>query len=144
MASLQHINTITFKLSIVGYMIKTVIFIILSYVITFIVDLTPDDHLNEFDLESGYYKKTIIPKLSLKNLKVPSVSNEDIVLRTSNGMLVDMPLKNVRDEIKMEQQYKTKKLDPNSDVGLLKQSLSFYEVASYFLGNDKNDKSQSS
>jgi hypothetical protein len=59
-------------------------------------------------------------------------------------MLVDMPLKNVRDEIKMEQQYKIEKLDPNSDVGLLKHSLSFYEVISVLFGNDKDDKRQSS
>ncbi|CAB4380836.1 unnamed protein product [Rhizophagus irregularis] len=145
MALLYHINTLIFKLSIVGYMIKIVIFIILSYVITFIIDLPPEKvHINESNLENGNYEKSFIPKLSLNNLKEPSIPNEDIVLRASNGMLVDMPLKNVRDEIKMEQQYKIEKLDPNSDVGLLKHSLSFYEVISVLFGNDKDDKRQSS
>ncbi|CAB4402663.1 unnamed protein product [Rhizophagus irregularis] len=131
-ASLYHINTFIFKLSIPGYMFKTVTFVILSYVITFIIDLP---HLNESDLEKRNFRESVVQ---------PSIPDEDIVLRTSNGMLVDMPLNNVRDEIKMEQQYKVEKLEPDSDVGFLKQSLSFYEVISVLFGNDKDDKKQSS
>ncbi|UZN99735.1 uncharacterized protein OCT59_001002 [Rhizophagus irregularis] len=131
-ASLYHINTFIFKLSIPGYMFKTVTFVILSYVITFIIDLP---HLSESDLEKRNFEQGIVQ---------PSIPDEDIVLRTSNGMLVDMPLNNVRDEIKMEQQYKVEKLEPDSDVGFLKQSLSFYEVISVLFGNDKDDKKQSS
>ncbi|GES74539.1 hypothetical protein GLOIN_2v1765916 [Rhizophagus clarus] len=145
MASLQHINMnmLAFKLSIVSYMIKTVIFIILSYVITLIGDSAPEDHMDKTDIESGNsenHKKRVIPKLTLSNLKEPPVSNEDVVLRVSNGMLANMPLKDARDEIKMEQQYKIKKLDPDGEVGFLKQSLSFYEVISMILGNEKNGK----
>ncbi|CAB5189630.1 hypothetical protein RhiirA5_398213 [Rhizophagus irregularis] len=131
-ASLYHINTFIFKLSIPGYMFKTVTFVILSYVITFIIDLP---HLSESDLEKRNFEQGVVQ---------PSIPDEDIVLRTSNGMLVDMPLNNVRDEIKMEQQYKVEKLEPDSDVGFLKQSLSFYEVISVLFGNDKDDKKQSS
>ncbi|CAG8478349.1 23035_t:CDS:2 [Rhizophagus irregularis] len=112
MISIQHINTIIIKPPIFDYTIETIIFIILSYVITFNVGGSDDDHhLNENSLES-------------------------VILRASNGMLLDMPLKNVRDEIKMEQKYKIEKLDPSGDVGILKQSLSFYEVASMILGRD--------
>ncbi|RGB37155.1 hypothetical protein C1646_757206 [Rhizophagus diaphanus] len=110
-ASLYHINTFVFKLSI---------------------DLP---HISEYDLENGNYERSVVQ---------PSIPDEDIVLRTSNGMLVEMPLNNVRDEIKMEQQYKIEKLNPDSDVGFLKQSLSFYEVISVLFGNDKDDKKKQS
>ncbi|GBC08258.1 hypothetical protein RclHR1_00080035 [Rhizophagus clarus] len=135
MISIQHINTITIKQPIFDYAIEAIIFIILSYAITFNIESSDDDHSNGNDLESGNnnYKG--------KNVSNDDTSDDDIVLRASNGMLLNMPLKNVRDEIKMEQKYKTEKLDPNGDVGILKQSLTFYEVASMILGKDSKRQS---
>ncbi|RIA84313.1 hypothetical protein C1645_742429 [Glomus cerebriforme] len=93
---------------------------------------------DENNLENGDYKGKNVPKSTSNET---SISDDDVVLRASNGMLVDMPLKNVRDEIKMEQKYKIEKLDPNGDIGLVKQSLSFYEIASMFLGKDSKRQS---
>jgi hypothetical protein len=130
MILMRHINTIIIKQPIFDYTIETVIFIILSFLITLDVERSDDDHPNENSLESGNYKG--------KNASNDSTTSDDdnVVLRASNGMLLDMPLKNVRDEIKMEQKYKIQKLDPNGDVGILRQSLSFYEVVSVLFGKD--------
>uniref|UniRef100_U9TZH6 Uncharacterized protein n=1 Tax=Rhizophagus irregularis (strain DAOM 181602 / DAOM 197198 / MUCL 43194) TaxID=747089 RepID=U9TZH6_RHIID len=138
MISIQHINTIIIKPPIFDYTIETIIFIILSYVITFNVGGSDDDHhLNENSLESGNYKGKNVKNDDNNNNDDDTTSDdEEVILRASNGMLLDMPLKNVRDEIKMEQKYKIEKLDPSGDVGILKQSLSFYEVASMILGRD--------
>jgi len=54
-------------------------------------------------------------------------------LRASNGMLLNMPLKNVHDEIKMEQLYDVEKVDNNKKIGAEMRSLSFYEVTSMIL-----------
>lgn len=137
---MQHINTITIKPPIFDYTIETIIFIILSYIITFNVGRSDDDHLNENSLESGNYKGKNVKNDNNNNNNTTS-DDEEVILRASNGMLLDMPLKNVRDEIKMEQKYKIEKLDPNGDVGIFKQSLSFYEVASMILGRDSKRQS---
>ncbi|CAB5168492.1 uncharacterized protein OCT59_001815 [Rhizophagus irregularis] len=143
MISIQHINTIIIKPPIFDYTIETIIFIILSYVITFNVGGSDDDHhLNENSLESGNYKGKNVKNDDNNNNDDDTTSDdEEVILRASNGMLLDMPLKNVRDEIKMEQKYKIEKLDPSGDVGILKQSLSFYEVASMILGRDSKRQS---
>ncbi|PKK77261.1 hypothetical protein RhiirC2_844473 [Rhizophagus irregularis] len=143
MISIQHINTIIIKPPIFDYTIETIIFIIFSYVITFNVGGSDDDHhLNENSLESGNYKGKNVKNDDNNNNDDDTTSDdEEVILRASNGMLLDMPLKNVRDEIKMEQKYKIEKLDPSGDVGILKQSLSFYEVASMILGRDSKRQS---
>ncbi len=48
-------------------------------------------------------------------------------------MLLNMPLKNVHDEIKMEQLYDVEKVDNNKKIGAEMRSLSFYEVTSMIL-----------
>ncbi|RIA84796.1 hypothetical protein C1645_831744 [Glomus cerebriforme] len=70
------------------------------------------------------------------NISESSISSKNIVLRASNGMLASMPLRNVRDEIIMEQQYNIMRIEPNYDILISQQSLSFYEVASMILGNE--------
>jgi len=116
-----------------SHITQTVIFIVLSYVITFDVGKS-DNPISEGGLESGNRKETSTTSSSNSET---SFSSEDIILRTSNGMSVDMPLKNVRDEIQMEQQYNIESIEQNGDVIVSVQSLSFYEVASMFLGKNK-------
>lgn len=95
MASLYHLSTLMFKMSVGGYIIKTVIFIFLSYVITIFIDF-PDDYIRVSNLENGDY-------VTLNDHNELSIPNDDIVLRAPNGMLVEI----------MEQQYKIVKVNPD-------------------------------
>jgi hypothetical protein len=93
----------------ISHTVQAAVFIILSYVITFDVGNT-DNPLVEGGLgsESGNYKGI---NTTSSDILEASTSSEDIVLRASNGMLTDMPLKNVHDEIKMKQRYNIESLE---------------------------------
>ncbi|GBB83410.1 hypothetical protein RclHR1_10130005 [Rhizophagus clarus] len=129
LASIQHINIIILSDPIIGYTIQTVVFISLSYIITFEVksDNPTSEESSENDLEWARTSSNI------------SIISEDMVFRASNGMLANMSLKDVRNEIKMEQGYNIERID--EDVGVSQESITFYEIVSMFLG--KRDKRQS-
>jgi hypothetical protein len=120
---LSHINHPT-----ISYTILSVIFITLSYVITFDVGKS-DNPTNEDDLEGDQER-------SLDTISETSISSENIVLRASNGMLADTSLKDVRDIIRMEQQHNIEMLGPNVDIEISQQPLSFYEIVSVIFGKD--------
>ncbi|RIA84797.1 hypothetical protein C1645_742063 [Glomus cerebriforme] len=131
---INNINIVTLNDSTISRTIQIIVIIALLYLITF--DLVKLDNPtngegSEVDIERP-----------ISHISETSISSEDIILRASNGMLANMPLKNVRDEIKMEQQYNIVRLEPDGDIGVLQQPLSFYEVASIFLG--KKNKKRSS
>lgn len=132
LALIQHINIIILSDPIVGYSIQIVVFITLSYLITFDVEkleIPTSEGSLEDDLERTRPSSNI------------SITSEDIVLRASNGMLVNMSLKDVRNEIKMEQDYNIERIYSNEEVGVSQQPITFYEVMSMFLG--KSHKRQS-
>lgn len=131
MASIQDISIIVLShisYPTISYTILSVIFISLSYVITFDVGKS-DNPTDEGNLEDDLER-------TLDDISETSNSSLNIVLRASNGMLADTPLKDVRDIIKMEQQYNIEMLGPNVDVEISQQSLSFYEIVSIIFGED--------
>ncbi|CAB4427534.1 unnamed protein product [Rhizophagus irregularis] len=131
MASIQDISIIVLShisYPTISYTILSVIFISLSYVITFDVGKS-DNPTDEGSLEDDLER-------TLDDISETSNSSLNIVLRASNGMLADTPLKDVRDIIKMEQQYNIEMLGPNIDVEISQQSLSFYEIVSIIFGED--------
>ncbi|CAB4388007.1 hypothetical protein GLOIN_2v1574096 [Rhizophagus irregularis DAOM 181602=DAOM 197198] len=134
LATIQHINIIILSVPIVGYAIQTFVFVTLSYLITFDVEkLDNPTPTSEGSLENDLERTR--PSSNI------SIISEDVVLRASNGMLVNMSLKDVRNEIKMEQGYNIERIDSNEEVGISQQPVTFYEVMSMFLG--KSDKRQS-
>ncbi|GBB83409.1 hypothetical protein RclHR1_10130004 [Rhizophagus clarus] len=126
MASIQDISIIVLSYlsyhPTIGYTILSIIFISLSYVITFDVGKS-DNPTKEGGLEGDLERTS-------DNVSESSVSNENVVLRASNGMSADTLLKDVREIIKREQQNNIEMLGSNFDVGILHQPLTFYEVAS--------------
>ncbi|RGB35365.1 hypothetical protein C1646_814802 [Rhizophagus diaphanus] len=120
---LSHISYPT-----ISYTILSVIFISLSYVITFDVGKS-DNPTYEGSLEDDLER-------TLDDISETLNSSVNIVLRASNGMLADTPLKDVRNIIKMEQQYNIEMLGPNVDVEISQQPLSFYEIVSILFGED--------
>lgn len=128
-ASIQDISIIVLSCinhPTISYTILSVIFISLSYVITFDVGKS-DNPTDEGSLEDDLER-------TLDDISETSNSSVNIVLRASNGMLADTPLKDVRDIYK--EQYNIEMLGPNADVGILQQPLSFYEIASFIFGED--------
>jgi hypothetical protein len=124
-ASIQHINIIILSDPIVGYTIQTIVLVSLSCIITF------DEEKSDNPTNEG----------SLRTSSNISNTSEDIIIRASNGMLADMSLKDVRNEIYMERDYNVERINSIGDFRISQQPLTFYEVVSTFLG--KSNKRQS-